>query len=60
MKQIKKLLSMVEVANDKCSEESKQAEATRTKNLVMIDNFVHPSVPISNNEACLNVVYIIE
>ena len=52
MKQIKKLLSIVEVANDKCSEESKQAEATRTKNLVMIDNFVHPSVPISNNEAC--------
>ena len=54
MKQIKKLVSMVEAANDKCSEERKQVEAMRTENLVMIGNLVHPSVPISNDEVCLS------
>ena len=53
MKQIKKLVSMVEAANDKCNEERKQVEATRTENLVMIGNLVHPSVPISNDEVCV-------
>ena len=52
MKQIKKLVSMVEAANDKCTEERKQVEATRTENLVMIGNLIHPSVPISNDEVC--------
>ena len=56
MKQIKKLVSLVETANDKCNEELKQVEATRTKNLVMIGNLVHPSVPISNDEVCLTSV----
>lgn len=41
---------MVEAANDKCNEERKQVEATRTENLVMIGNIVHPSVPVSNDE----------
>ena len=54
MKQIKKLVSLVEAANDKCSEERKQVEAMRTENLVMIGNLVHPSVPISNDEVCLS------
>ena len=53
MKQIKKLVSVVEAANDKCNEERKQVEATRTENLVMIGNLVHPSVPISNDEVCV-------
>lgn len=50
MKQIKKIVSLVETANDKCNEERKQVEHTRTENLVMIGNLVHPSVPISNDE----------
>ena len=48
---------MVEAANDKCSEECKQVEAERTKNLVMIENLVHPSVPISNDEVIVDVSY---
>ena len=47
---------MVEAANDKCNEERKQVEATRTENLIMIGNLVHPSVPISNDEVCLTSV----
>ena len=57
MKQIKRVVSMVEAANDKCSEERKQVEAERTKNLVMIENLVHPSVPISNDEVIVDVSY---
>ena len=50
MKQIKKIVAMVEAANHKCSEERKQAEATRIENLAMIGNLVHPGVPVSNDE----------
>ena len=56
MKQIKKLVSLVEAANDKCNKEHKQVEVMRIKNLVMIGNLVHPSVPISNDEVCLTSV----
>ena len=52
MKQIKKVVALVEAANDKCSEERKQVEVARTQSLVMIGNLVHPSVPISNDEVC--------
>ena len=48
---------MVEAANDKCGEERKQVEAERTENLVMIGNLVHPSVPISNDEVTIDVLY---
>lgn len=50
VKQIKKVVSLVEAANEKCNEERKQVEAVRTENLIMIGNLVHPSVPISNDE----------
>ena len=52
MKQIKKLVAMIEAANDKCNEELKQTEAIRTENLAMIGNLVDSSVPISNDEVC--------
>ena len=50
MKQIKKLVAMIEAANDKCNEELKQTETIRTENLAMIGNLVDSSVPISNDE----------
>jgi len=48
--QIKKVVSLIEEADEKCTEERKQTEATRTQNLAMIGNMLHPSVPISNDE----------
>ena len=55
MTQIKKVVLMIEAADEKCTEERKQTEATRIQNLAMIGNLLHPSVPISNDEVCVPV-----
>jgi len=49
---------MIEAADEKCTEERKQTEATRTQNLAMIGNMLHPSVPISNDEVLCSVVCV--
>lgn len=52
MKLIKKVQSFIEEANKKCIAEMKECEMKRHTHLTQIGNFLHPSVPISDNEVC--------
>ena len=51
--QIKKIQLLIESENERAQIEMKSLEEERTKNLVMIGNLVHDSVPISNDEVGL-------
>lgn len=58
MTQIKKVQEMIEEANEQNSAERKRIEETRSFHLAQIGNFLHPSVPVSDNEVRANkVVY---
>lgn len=50
VKQIKKVQSLMDEANGKCTVEMKECKTERHRHLVMIGNVLHPSVPVSNDE----------
>ena len=57
MLQIKKLQTLIEEYNQKCTARIKECEAERHLYLTQIGNILHPSVPISNNEVMLEMEY---
>ena len=48
--QIKKVQALIEEANERSNAEMKECEEERLRNLVMIGNLLHESVPVSNDE----------
>ena len=50
MAQIKKVQALIEEANERSNAEMKECEEERLRNLVMIGNLLHESVPVSNDE----------
>lgn len=54
--QIKKVQALIEEANERSNAEMKECEEERLRNLVMIGNLLHESVPVSNDEETGTVV----
>ncbi len=50
VKQIKKVQSLIDAANEQCQVAMKECEVERHHHLTQIGNVLHPSVPISNDE----------
>ena len=50
VKQIKRIQSLIDAANEQCHVELKACEMERSQHLIQIGNILHPSVPISDNE----------
>lgn len=54
MSQIKRVQQLVEEANEHNSAERKELEDQRSFHLAQIGNYLHPSVPISNDEVIIS------
>ena len=57
VQQIKKLQTLIDDSNQKCTVKMKDFEAQRHTHLTQIGNILHPSVPISDNEVYTLYMY---